>query len=141
MQCFGGMFVRVVFRLAGDWQKSPQFRKVHHPPRLPITDRFLICSSSWCLFIFDDLWNAVVCFLPPSLLIGKVWVHIHCKMHLTVGSGLGSCRLISVQPLIGSTIRAFSISSALWGLEVMCCIYWHSFYQTDHSTLRGWLQE
>ena len=31
--------------------------------------------------------------------------------------GIGSCRLISVQPLIGLTIRAFSIGSALWVLD------------------------
>ena len=30
----------------------------------------------------------------------------------------GSCGSISVQPLIGSTIRAFSINSTLWVLEV-----------------------
>ena len=29
----------------------------------------------------------------------------------------------------------FSISSALWVLEVLSCQYCHSFYQTDHSTL------
>ena len=32
-------------------------------------------------------------------------------------------QMISVQPLIGSTIRAFSIGSALWVLEVLCCLY------------------
>ena len=31
---------------------------------------------------------------------------------------LGSCRLISMQPLMGLTIRAFSRGSALWVLEV-----------------------
>ena len=36
---------------------------------------------------------------------------------------LGSCRLISVQRLTGSTIWAFSISSALWVLEVLSCLY------------------
>ena len=35
---------------------------------------------------------------------------------------IGSCRLISEQPLIGSIIRAFSIY-ALWVLEVLCCLY------------------
>ena len=68
---------------------------------------------------------------PPSLLIGKVWVPvmhfcacpIHCRVHWRVGRRLGSCRLISVQPLIGSTIWAFSISSALWILEVLSCLY------------------
>ena len=27
------------------------------------------------------------------------------------------------------------ISSSLWVLEILCCPYWHNFYQTDHSTL------
>ena len=39
------------------------------------------------------------------------------------GRKLGSCRLTSVQLLIGSTIWAFSISSALWVLEVLSCLY------------------
>ena len=54
---------------------------------------------------------------------------------LESGQKLGLCRLISAQPLIGPTIRAFSISSDLLVLEVLCCLYWHSFYQTYHSTL------
>ena len=68
-----------------------------------------------------------MCFQPPSLLIGKVWVpvmhfcacHIHCKVHWRVGRRLGSFRLISAQPLIVSTIREFCISSVLWVLEVL----------------------
>ena len=40
-----------------------------------------------------------------------------------VGRRLGSCRLTSVQLLIESTIWAFSISSALWVLEVLSCLY------------------
>ena len=39
------------------------------------------------------------------------------------GQRLGSCRLTSVQLLIGSIIWAFSISSALWVLEVLSCLY------------------
>ena len=78
-----------------------------------------------------------------SLLIGNVWVPvmhfwacpIHCKVHWRVGRRLGSCRLISVQPLIGSTISAFSIGFALRVLEVLCRLYSHSFYQIDHNTL------
>ena len=39
--------------------------------------------------VLDDLWKAVVCFQPPSLLIGMVWVPvmhscacpIHCRVH------------------------------------------------------------
>ena len=84
---------------------SPQFRKVHHLLLLPITDQSkyrrycLRYLSAWCRFALDDLWNAVVCFQPPSLLIGKVWVPvmhfcacpIHCRVHLRVGRSLGSC--------------------------------------------------
>ena len=40
-------------------------------------------------------------------------------VHWRVGRRLGSCRLISVQPLIGSTIWVFSTSSALWVLVVV----------------------
>ena len=32
------------------------------------------CLSAWCLFVLDDLWNAMVCYQQLSLLIGKVWV-------------------------------------------------------------------
>ena len=52
---------------------------------------------------------------------------IHCKVHWRVGRRLGSCRRISAQPLIGSTIRQFSISSVLWVLKVLCCLFSHSF--------------
>ena len=48
---------------------------------------------------------------------------IHCRVHWRVCRRLGSCRLISVPPLIVSTICAFSISSALWVLEVLSCLY------------------
>ena len=82
----------------------------------------LRCLSAWCRFALDDLWNAVVCFQPPSLLIGKIPVMrfcaclIPCKVHWRDGWRLGSCKLISAQPLIGSTIREFCISSVLWVL-------------------------
>ena len=48
---------------------------------------------------------------------------IHCRVHWRVDKRLGSCRLTSVQLLIGSTIWAFSISSDLWVLEVLSCLY------------------
>ena len=35
--------------------------------------------------------------------------------------------------LVGSTIREFSISSALWVLEVLCCQYLRSSYLIHHS--------
>ena len=98
---------------------------------IPVLSKPLRCLSAWCLFVLDDLWNAMMCFQPHSLLIVKVWepvMHfsacpIQCKVHWRVGRRLGSCRLISVQPLIGLIIRAFSIDSALLVLEVLFCQY------------------
>ena len=55
--------------------------------------------------------------------LGTCACPIHCRVHWRVGRRLGSSRLISVQPFIGSTIRAFSITSALWVLKVPCCLY------------------
>ena len=47
----------------------------------------------------------------------------HTLQSWRVGRRLGSCRSTSVQPLIGSTIWAFSRSFALWVLEVLSCLY------------------
>ena len=62
--------------------------------------------------------EAVVSYQQPSLLIGKVWVPVNhlcacptcCKVHWRVDRRLGSCRLISAQPLIESTVREFFVS-------------------------------
>ena len=127
------LFFNRTASFAGDRPMSPLFQRVHRPPLLPTNDRFpshrycLRCLSARCRFASDDLWNAVVCFL----LIGKVWVsvlhfcvcRIHCKVHYIVDRKLRSSRLISVQPLVGSTIREFCIRSVLWILEVLCCLY------------------
>ena len=69
-----------------------------------------------------SLPHLVVCFQPPSLLIRKVWVPD--QVHWRVGRRLGLHRLIS-------TIREFCISSVLWVLEVLCCLYWHSLHQIN----------
>ena len=68
-------------------------------------------------------------FQSPSLLIGKVWVPMmhFCVSHtlksaLDSGQELASCRLISEQPLIGLTIREFSIGSAMWVLELLLAL-------------------
>ena len=45
--------------------------------------------------------------------------HIHCR----AGRRPGLCRSTSALLLIGSTISELSISSALWVLEVLCCLY------------------
>ena len=41
---------------------------------------------------------------------------MHCKVHWRVGRRLGSYRLISVEPLTGSTISEFCISSVSVGI-------------------------
>ena len=47
------------------------------------------------------------------------------KVQSALESGLEArvVQMTSVQPLIRSTIGVFSISSALWVLEVLCCVY------------------
>ena len=60
--------------------------------------------------VLDDLWNAVVCFQPPRLLIGYGlgFCSIHCKVHWRVCRRLGSCHRVdsviesSLQEIIGS---------------------------------------
>ena len=132
------MFVCAVSRLAEDRPMSPQFRKVHRPLLLPITDKFpehqycLRCLSVWCRFVLDDLWNAVVCFQRPSLLIGKVWVPvmhfcscpIHCRVHWRVGRRLRSCRLTSVQLLESAAIGEWSRVNRQGILYKLCSGYW-----------------
>ena len=62
----------------------------------PISITCVLSQVSVCLCRFME---AMVCFQPPSLLIGKVWVPvmhfcacpIHCKVHWRVGGWLGSC--------------------------------------------------
>ena len=111
--------------------KCPPSSSVANYRPISITSVLSGCLSAWYRFVVDDLWNAMVCFHPPSLLIGKVWVHemhfcacpIHCRVYWRVGRRLGKFRLISVQPLIGSTIWAFSVISALLVLEVLSCRY------------------
>ena len=120
VQCFGGLFVWIVSRLAADRLmsleilKCPPSSSVAYNQPISITSvlsKPLRCLNAWCWLVTDEFWNAVVWFQPPSLLIGQVWVPvmhffacpIHCKLHWRMGQRLGSCRLISAQPLKGST--------------------------------------
>ena len=88
------------------------------------------CLRAWRRFVLKDSWKAGVCVQPPSLLIGKILVpvmHFLClshilQVHWRVGRRLGYNRSISVQPLIGSSIMALSISSALWHWR-LCVVY------------------
>ena len=40
-----------------------------------------------------------------------------------------------VEEACGDAASVSAINSALWVLEVLCCLYWHSFHETDHRTL------
>ena len=54
-----------------------------------------------------------------------------------VGRRLGSCRLTSVQPLIGLTIWAFFISSALWALDVLSILTQFLINQSQQVMVDG----
>ena len=79
----------------------------------------------WCRFVSDDLWNAMVCFQPQSLLIGKSWVPVlhlctcpkHCKVHWRVGRRIGSCGLISAESLTREIVKV-SEWCDLWGMKL-----------------------
>ena len=78
---------------------------------------------SWCQFVLDDSLNAVVCFQPPSLRTGKVWYLRYtfvCVPYTSkcIGEWAGGkdCE-------IDLTIGEFSISSALWILEVLLGVF------------------
>ena len=84
---------------------------------------------------------------------------VHPTTHFAYRKGLGTCNaLLCVSHTLQSALHSgqkarivqidfsaafdmvnhqgiFSIGSALWVLEVLCCLYWHSFCQADHSTL------
>ena len=66
----------------------------------------------------------------------EVFVNSHTlQSALESGQEAKIVQIDLVQPLIVSTIKAFSIRSSLLVLEVLCYRYWQSLYQTDHSTL------
>ena len=128
---------------------SPHFRKVHHPPLLP--NYRPISITSVLSKVFERLVSVHLGrFMARSIVLPTIqfayrkglgtcdallMVSHTLQSALESGRRLGSCRLISVQNLIGPTIWVFSISSALWVLEVLFCLYLHSFYQTDHRSL------
>ena len=82
-----------------------------------------------CRFALDDLWNTVVCFQPPSLHIGKVWVpvmhfcssHIYCKVHWRVGRRLGLYNglILIVQIDFSAAFDRVCISSVLYVLDLV----------------------
>ena len=136
---FGGFFVWVAFLLAGDRLMSFQFRKI----QLPLANSRSIlyckrCLSVYRLFIFGGLWNAEVCFHPPSSLIGKFFFTYY-RVLWRGSRRLEWFRSTSVVLLTRSNIRGFSTNSAMSELEVLCCLFWSvSLYPVTVSRC-GWL--
>ena len=147
---FGGLFIWVVSWLAGDSANVTPIPK--GPPSSSVANYQLISITSVLSKVFECLVSVrlgrfmehSVVLQLPSLLI---WVpvmhfcvcHIHCKVHWRVGSRLGLYRLISAQPLIRSTIGEFCISSVLWVLEVLCCLYNTVPIKLITAPYGGWL--
>ena len=59
------------------------------PPSASVANHRPISITSVLSKVFErlvsvrlDVWNAVVCFQPPSLLIGKAWVHVMYFVHV-----------------------------------------------------------
>ena len=108
--------VSVVFLCLVRLSSFPACKSISHSISI-----VLRCFNVACRFVLDNLWNSVVCFQPPSLLIEKVRVPvmyfcacpIHCKVHWRAGRRLGSRRISAAFKLLGSPIRKFSISSDL----------------------------
>ena len=148
------MYTRETEPLAGVsacWRQANVTLIPKGPPPSSVANYWPISITSVLSQVFERQVSARIGWfmelmgvLPTtSLLIGRVWVPvmhfcvccIHWKVHWREGRRLESYRLILAQLLIGPTIREFCIRSVLWVLDVLCCLYWHSFYQIDHSML------
>ena len=98
--------------------KGPPSTSVANYRPISLTPILSKVLSIWCQFILGNLWNAELCFHPPSLLIGKVlalvmpfcvW-HTPYRVHWRLCGRLKLFRLTSVlllqgQPS-GDTIQA-----------------------------------
>ena len=143
----GGYFVCVAFLFSGEWLISPNSKGSAFLLSAQIHTSFLntctVCPrylSAWCRFVFGGLWNAEVCCQPSSF-IEKVlaivipfcvW-HTPYRVHWRLDGRVELFRSSSAPLLTGSTIRGSSSSSVLWDLEVLCCLFWHSFSLIGHS--------
>ena len=64
------------------------------------------------------------------------------KVHWRLGRRLGSCKTdFSAAFDIIMVNQQVSACSALRVSEILCSLYWRSFYQNDHSKFGGWLLE
>ena len=112
--CYLSSFVWVAFLFAGEWLMSPQFQRVHLPSQHPIIDQFpqhLYCQrflSIWCRFILGILWNAEVCFQPPSSSIFHPAYYQLVDKHLAV-----QVKSINELPLLWSHFLPVKISALL----------------------------
>ena len=134
--CVSAVFRRLVHlgSFPACWKQANVTPIRKGPPPFSVATYRPISITSVFSEVFERLVSVrlgrFMCFQPHSLLIRKVWVpmmhfclcRIHCKVHLRKGSRLGSYKLISAQPLIGSTIREFCIISVMWRRR-FCVVY------------------
>ena len=103
----------------------------HHIPRTPTAHAYQCTAAQSSCYVQTS--NHPVCL---SERFGYLWcacVCVTCRVHWRAGRRAGLCRSTSALLSIGLTIREFSISSALWVLEVLCCLYWRSSHLIDHN--------
>ena len=72
--------------------KCPTSSSVDYYQPISITSVCLRCLSFGCRFVSHEIFNTVVGFQPPSLLIGKVWapvIHFSVShiLHIALKSG------------------------------------------------------
>ena len=102
----------------------------------------LRCLSAWCLFVLDDLWNAVVYFefaYRKSLGTCDALL-VHFSYTKSASESMKEARIVqidlSAEYLIGSTIMGILYPRCSVGIGCsVLSIYWQSFCQTDHITL------
>ena len=138
--CVGGLFVWVFSRLTGNRPMSPPIPK--GPPSSSVANYRPISIISVLSTVFECLvslrlgqfMDAVVCFQPPCLLIGKVWepvrhlrhTHCACRIHCTLESGQES-RIAKIN--FSATFDRVNHQGILYKLcsvgilEVLCFLY------------------
>ena len=107
--------------------KGPSSSSVANYQPISLTPVLARSSGSiWSQFVAVDLWNAVLCFRPSSLLIGKVWVPVmhFCVSH-TLQSDLKSgeeARIVQID--FSAAYDRANHQAILYKLcRVMCCQY------------------
>ena len=106
------------------WRQANVTQIPKGPPFFSVANYRPISITSVLSKVFESLVSVRLGrFMERSGVLPTTQFAIHCRVQWRVDRRLGSSRLTSVQLLIGSTIYAFSISSAMLVLEVLSCLY------------------